>query len=121
MEILDPDKCPRYVARVVRGVRMGSSPAWMQRRLRAAGMRPINNVVDVTNYVMLSLGQPLHAFDLIALEGRRIVVRQWRPEDGPFTTLDGQERKMLENDLMICDAGRPVAIGVIMVGGYSVI
>jgi len=116
VEILDQDKCPRYAARVVRGVRMGSSPTWMQRRLRAAGMRPINNVVDVTNYVMLSLGQPLHAFDMTTLEGRRIVVRRWRPEDGPFTTLDGQERKMVEDDLMICDAGRPVAIGGIMGG-----
>jgi len=116
VKILDPDKCPRYVARVIRGVRIGSSPAWMQRRLRAAGMRPINNVVDVTNYVMFSLGQPLHAFDLTTLEGSRIIVRRWQPEDGLFTTLDGEKRKMVTDDLMICDAERQVAIGGIMGG-----
>ncbi|OGL60930.1 MAG: phenylalanine--tRNA ligase subunit beta [Candidatus Tectomicrobia bacterium RIFCSPLOWO2_12_FULL_69_37] len=116
VEILDPAKCPRYVARIIRGVAIGPSPAWMQRRLRAAGMRPISNVVDVTNYAMLSLGQPLHAFDLARLAGRRIVVRRWRPEDGPFRTLDGQERRMEGEDLMICDARRPVAIGGVMGG-----
>ncbi len=116
VEILDPEKCPRYVAKVIKGVRIGPSPAWMQRRLRAAGMRPISNVVDVTNYVMLSLGQPLHAFDIDLLTGPRIVVRRWRPEDGPFTTLDGQEREMTVDDLMICDAERPVAIGGVMGG-----
>ncbi|MBI1724845.1 MAG: phenylalanine--tRNA ligase subunit beta [Candidatus Tectomicrobia bacterium] len=119
VEILDPGKCPRYVARVIRGVRIGPSPAWMQRRLRAAGMRPISNVVDVTNYVMLSLGQPLHAFDLARLAESRIVVRRWRPGDGPFQTLDGQERRMDAEDLMICDARRPVAIGGVMGGRES--
>ena len=79
-------------------------------------MRPINNVVDVTNYVMLSLGQPLHAFDLRRLAGRKIVVRRWAGDDGPFTTLDGQERGMDEEDLMICDAEKPVAIGGVMGG-----
>lgn len=116
VEILDAEKCPRYVAKVIKGVKIGPSPAWMQRRLRAAGMRPISNVVDVTNYVMLSLGQPLHAFDINDLAGPRIVVRRWRTEDGPFTTLDGQECKMNEDDLMICDAERPVAIGGVMGG-----
>ncbi len=116
VEILDPEKCPRYVAKVIKGVKIGSSPAWMQRRLRAAGMRPISNVVDVTNYVMLSLGQPLHAFDMSGLAGPRIVVRRWRTEDGSFTTLDGQERKMNEGDLMICDAEQSVAIGGVMGG-----
>ncbi len=119
VKILDPDKCPRYVARVIRGVRIGPSPGWMQRRLRAAGIRPINNIVDITNYVMLSLGQPLHGFDLDKLAERRIVVRRWRREDGPFTTLDGQERKLEEDDLMICDAERPVAIGGVMGGSNS--
>jgi len=119
VEILDPEKCPRYVARAIRGVRIGPSPAWIERRLRSAGMRPINNVVDVTNYVMLSLGQPLHAFDMDRLAGPRIVVRRWRPADGPFRTLDGQERPMCEDDLMICDAGRPVAIGGVMGGEDS--
>jgi len=119
VEILDPDKCPRYVARVIRGVKIGPSPAWMRRRLRAAGMRPISNVVDVTNYVMLSLGQPLHAFDLARLAESRIVVRRWRGEDGPFVTLDGQERRMDGEDLMICDARRPVAIAGVMGGRES--
>ena len=117
--ILDPDKCPRYVARVIRGVRVGPSPAWMRRRIRAAGMRPISNIVDVTNYVMLTLGQPLHAFDLDLLAGREIVVRRWKAGDGPFATLDGQERNMTRDDLMICDAGRPVAIGGVMGGANS--
>jgi phenylalanyl-tRNA synthetase beta chain len=119
VEILDTDKCPRYVARVIQGVRIGPSPAWMQQRLRAAGMRPISNVVDVTNYVMLSLGQPLHAFDIATLAGRKIVVRRWKKDDGPFTTLDGLERRMSEADLMICDAERPVAIGGVMGGQNS--
>ncbi|MEK6708964.1 MAG: phenylalanine--tRNA ligase subunit beta [Nitrospinota bacterium] len=119
VEILDPDKCPRYVARVIRGAAIGPSPEWLRRRLRAAGMRPINNAVDVTNYVMLSLGQPLHAFDLARLAEARIVVRRWRPEDGPFRTLDGQERRMDGEDLMICDARRPVAIGGVMGGRES--
>jgi phenylalanyl-tRNA synthetase beta chain len=79
-------------------------------------MRPISNIVDVTNYVMLSLGQPLHAFDFDTLEEGKIVVRRWRPGDGPFATLDGQERRMNEDDLMICDAARPVAIGGVMGG-----
>ncbi|MEE9275192.1 MAG: phenylalanine--tRNA ligase subunit beta [bacterium] len=119
VEILDPDRCPRYVARFVRGVSIGPSPGWMQRRLRVAGMRPINNVVDVTNYVMLTLGQPLHAFDMDLLAGPRVVVRCWRPEDGPFTTLDGQAREMDAEDLMICDGAQPVAVGGVMGGGNS--
>ncbi|MDA1000195.1 MAG: phenylalanine--tRNA ligase subunit beta, partial [bacterium] len=116
VEIRDADKCPRYIARVIRGVKIGPSPAWMQQRLKIAGMRPINNVVDVTNYVMFSLGQPLHAFDMGLLAEGRIVVRTWEPVDGPFSTLDGQERKMDVGDLMICDARRPVAIGGVMGG-----
>ena len=116
VEIRDVEKCPRYAARVIKNVQIGLSPAWMQRRLRAAGMRPISNVVDVTNYVMLSLGQPLHAFDLRRLAGRKIVVRRWSGDDGPFTTLDGQERGMAEEDLMICDGEKPVAIGGVMGG-----
>ncbi len=116
VEIHDPDKCPRYAARVVLGVEIGASPLWMQRRLRAAGMRPINNVVDVTNYVMLSLGQPLHAFDLHRLAEHRIIVRRWAESDGAFTTLDGRERAMDTEDLMICDAEGPVAIGGVMGG-----
>ena len=119
VEILDPDKCPRYAARIIQGVEIGSSPGWMARRLRAAGMRPINNVVDVTNYVMLSLGQPLHAFDLHRLAEHKIIVRRWAESDGPFTTLDGQQREMDDEDLMICDGEKPVAIGGVMGGLYS--
>ena len=119
VEIWDPDKCPRYAARIIRGVEIGPSPGWMARRLRAAGMRPINNVVDVTNYVMLSLGQPLHAFDLHRLAERKIIVRRWAESDGPFTTLDGQGRAMDDEDLMICDGEKPVAIGGVMGGLFS--
>ncbi len=99
-----PGRCPRFVARVAR-VRMGESPDWMQRRLRLAGMRPISNVVDVTNYVMLERCRPLHAFDLGRLAGRGIVVRLAR-DDETMTTLDGVERKLTSEDLLICDAHR---------------
>ena len=116
VEIWDPDKCPRYAARIIQGVEIGPSPGWMARRLRAAGMRPINNVVDVTNYVMLSLGQPLHAFDLHRLAEQKIIVRRWAGSDGPFPTLDGQAREMDDEDLMICDGEKPVAIGGVMGG-----
>ncbi len=119
VEIWDPDKCPRYAARIIQGAEIGPSPGWMARRLRAAGMRPINNVVDVTNYVMLSLGQPLHAFDLHRLAEYKIIVRRWAESDGPFTTLDGQQRAMDDEDLMICDGEKPVAIGGVMGGFFS--
>ena len=119
VEIWDSDKCPRYTARIIRGVEIGPSPGWMKRRLSAAGMRPINNVVDATNYVMLSLGQPLHAFDLSRLAAHKIIVRRWAESDGPFTTLDGQQREMDSEDLMICDGEKPVAIGGVMGGRYS--
>ncbi len=116
VEIWDADKCPRYAARVMKGVEIRPSPAWMQRRLRAAGMRPISNVVDATNYVMLSLGQPLHAFDLRRLADQKIIVRRWAESDGSFTTLDGQKREMDDADLMICDGEKPVAVGGVMGG-----
>lgn len=110
-----PDLCPRYAARVVRGVKIGPSPEWVQQRLTQAGIRPISNVVDATNYVMLELGQPLHAFDLSKVAGQTIVVR--RAKDGePFTTLDGVERKLTDRMLVICDAKRPVALAGIMGG-----
>jgi phenylalanyl-tRNA synthetase beta chain len=113
-----PDRCPRYVARVA-SVTMGPSPRWMQRRLTLAGMRPISNVVDVTNYVMLESGQPLHAFDLDRLAGRGIVVRL-AGEDERMTTLDGLERRLTREELLICDAHRaPQAIAGIMGGGAS--
>src|SRR5262249_48730259 len=110
--------CPRFVGRVARVV-MGESPEWMQRRLRLAGMRPISNVVDVTNYVLLERCRPLHAFDLGRLAGRRIVVRL--AGDGEkMTTLDGVERTLSDADLLICDATRaPQAIAGIMGGADS--
>ena len=113
-----PERCPRLVVRVAR-VTMGESPEWMQRRLRMAGMRPISNVVDVTNYVMLERCRPLHAFDLGRLAGRGIVVRLAEPGE-KMTTLDGVERKLHHDDLLICDAERaPQAIAGIMGGRDS--
>ena len=118
VEVLDQDLCPRYIARVIRGVKIGPSPAWLQQRLRAAGMRPINNVVDITNFVMLELGQPLHAFDYKRVAGRRIVVRRARAGER-ITTLDGQVRELDPDMLLICDAERPVAIAGVMGGEDS--
>src|SRR6185437_5783202 len=114
----DDARCPRYLARVAR-VTMGESPAWMAQRLVKAGMRPISNVVDVTNYVLLERNQPLHAFDLSRLAGRGIVVRLAN-EGEPMTTLDDVERTLTGEDLLICDAERsPQAIAGIMGGSTS--
>ena len=113
-----PDRCPRYLGRVAQ-VTMGASPAWMAQRLVKAGMRPISNVVDVTNYVLLERNQPLHAFDLDHLDGRGILVRLARPGEH-ITTLDGVDRELSESDLLICDAaGSPQAIAGVMGGGTS--
>jgi phenylalanyl-tRNA synthetase beta chain len=111
----DEEGCPRYVGRLFRDVEIGPSPAWLKARLVAAGMRPISNVVDVTNYVMHALGNPLHAFDFDALAGGRIVVRRARGGEA-FTSLDGVERKLDPADLVIADAERPVAFAGIMGG-----
>ncbi|NOX37198.1 MAG: phenylalanine--tRNA ligase subunit beta [Calditrichaeota bacterium] len=115
VEIQSPDSCPRYAARVIRNVTVGPSPLWLVRRLEAVGMRAINNVVDVTNYVMLETGQPLHAFDLDLLEGGKIVVRESRQGE-KFVTLDEKEHTLQEGTVLICDAQKPVAIGGIMGG-----
>lgn len=113
-----PDLCPRYCCQVVENVTVGPSPLWMQQRLRAAGMRPINNVVDVTNFVMLELGQPLHAFDLEKLEGPVIIVR--RAEEGEsITTIDGTDANLPSDALVIADKARPVALAGIMGGANS--
>ena len=118
MEVVDKDLCPRYVARVVKNIRLAPSPEWLQRRLAACGIRPINNIVDITNYVMEEYAQPMHAFDLDTVAGRKIVVR--RAEDGEkFVTLDGQERVMDSDVLMICDAEKPIGIAGIMGGENS--
>jgi phenylalanyl-tRNA synthetase beta chain len=115
VQVEDATGCPRYVGRVFRDVRVGPSPAWLRARLLAAGMRPISNVVDVTNYVMLALGNPLHAFDLATLAGSRVVVRRARPGE-ELVTLDGQVRALAPTDLMIADAARSVALAGIMGG-----
>ena len=119
IDLQDPAGCPRYVALLVRGVEVGASPAWLKRRLASIGLRPKNNVVDVTNFVLHECGQPLHAFDLGALAGPEIVVR--RAEEGEFfTTLDGQERALPAGTLLICSgAERPVALAGIMGGANS--
>lgn len=118
VRIDDPELCPHYTARLIRGVKIGPSPAWVARRLEAAGLRAINNVVDVTNYVMLEMGQPLHAFDHDTLEGGRIVVRQAR-EGESITAIDGRMRALAPPMLAICDAGRPVALAGVMGGLHT--
>lgn len=116
----DTDLCPRYCARVVKNVKIGPSPKWMQRCLAANGIRPINNLVDITNYVMEEYGQPMHAYDLDTIADHQIVVRR-ASHDEKFVTLDGQERTMDENVLMICDGEKAVGIAGIMGGENSMI
>jgi phenylalanyl-tRNA synthetase beta chain len=111
----DPEGCPRYIGRLFRDVTVAPSPLWLRTRLTAAGMRPISNVVDVTNYAMLALGNPLHAFDHATLAGGRIVVRRARPGER-LRTLDGVDRELDPSDLMIADAERSVALAGIMGG-----
>ena len=115
VEIKDLDLCPRYAARIVRGVQIGPSPAWLQKRLGEIGQRPINNVADITNYVLHEFGQPLHAFDLAKLAEQRIIVRRARAGE-MLTTLDGTERKLDPQMLVIADATQPVALAGIMGG-----
>src|SRR5574337_1894171 len=118
VEILAPDLCPRYSASVVHGVTIGPSPSWIQRRLMAAGVRPINNVVDITNYVMLEYGQPLHAFEYETIHDRRIVVRRATPGES-LRPLDGLLRTLTPEMLVIADAKRPVALAGIMGGSET--
>ena len=118
VETPDPDLCPRYTARMVRNVRIGPSPKWMRERLRAMGVRPINNIVDITNYVMLEYGQPMHAFDYRYVKGGKIIVR--RAQEGEeLTTLDGNVRKLTANMLVIADETRAVGLAGIMGGENS--
>ncbi len=118
VEVQDADLCPRYCARVCKNIKIGPSPKWMQQRLAASGIRPINNLVDITNYVMEEYGQPMHAFDLDTIVGHKIIVR--RAKDGDeFQTLDGQTRKLDSEVLMICDAEKEIGIAGIMGGENS--
>jgi len=118
VEIKNPDNCPRYIGKVVSNVVIKESPNWLKNRLKSIGLRPINNVVDVTNYVLHEVGQPLHAFDLDNLGGKKIIVRD-AGKNTKFATLDSKERKLQSNDLMICDANKPVAIAGVMGGENS--
>ena len=111
--VKDSDLCPRYCARVVKNIKIGPSPKWMQRRLASVGIRPINNLVDITNYVMEEYGQPMHAYDLDTIADREIIVRK-AAKGEKFTTLDGQEREMDESVLMICDGEKSIGIAGIM-------
>ena len=118
VEIADPDLCGRYIATIIRGIRVGPSPEWLQRRLAAAGQRPINNVVDVTNFVMLEMGQPLHAFDYDRLDEGRIVVRRPRPGEA-ITLLDGSAHRLGADHLLIADATTGLALAGVMGGADS--
>jgi phenylalanyl-tRNA synthetase beta chain len=118
VEILDPDLCPRYTARIVRGVKIAPSPDWLVKRLETLGQRPINNVADITNFVLHEYGQPLHAFDLAKLAARRIIVRR-AVKDETIKTLDGAERKLDDEILVIADAARAVAVAGVMGGEES--
>ena len=118
VEIKDADLCPRYVAKVVKNVKIKPSPLWLQLRLMQAGMRPINNIVDITNYVMLEYGQPIHAFDFASVSGGKIIVKRAN-EDEVFTTLDDKERALTSEMLMISDAQKSIAIAGVMGGANT--
>ena len=118
VEVLDPEDCPRYAARLLKNVTIGPSPWWLRKRLLSIGLRPINNVVDITNLVMLEYGQPLHAFDFDRLGGGKIIVRRALPGED-IVTLDGEKRKLDPEMLLICDADKPVAVAGVMGGENS--
>lgn len=119
VDIENAEDCPRYVARLIKGIRVAPSPWWIRRRLLAIDIRPINNVVDITNLVMMEYGQPLHAFDYGTISGQQILVRHPKNDETHFTTLDGEERKLDPHMLMICDAKEPIAIAGVMGGKNS--
>ncbi len=118
INVVDKKNCPRFAARMIRGVRIGPSPLWVQNALRNVGLRPRNNVVDITNYVMLECGQPLHAFDYALLQGGKIIVRRTKGQ-GKFTTLDGKEHQLPPDAVMVCDGKREISIAGIMGGANS--
>ncbi len=116
--VQDPAACPRYSGVTISGVTIADSPSWLKNLLNAAGIRPINNVVDVTNFVMMELGQPLHAFDAAKIKGGKVIVRKAR-QDEHFITLDGVERKLCNDDLMICNAEEGMCIAGVFGGAVS--
>ncbi len=120
VSVESPQYCSRYCARVVKNIKIGPSPKWMQRRLASVGIRPINNLVDITNYVMEEYGQPMHAYDLDLIEGKEIIVKT-ASNGEKFVTLDGQERELDENVLMICDSKKAIGLAGIMGGENSMI
>ena len=119
VEIETPELCPRYAGRLVKNVTIGPSPWWLRQRLLSIGLRPINNIVDITNFVMMEYGQPLHAFDFATLAGGKIVVRHPRKSELTFTTLDGAKRQLDPEMMMICDGEKPVAVAGVMGGENS--
>lgn len=118
IEVQRPEACPRYAGVTLEGVEVKESPEWLQTRLKAIGLHPINNVVDVTNYILFELGQPLHAFDLDQVEGKKVIVRSF-PTGTKFITLDGVERELNENDLMVCNTSEPMCIAGVFGGQKS--
>ncbi|MGD0220954.1 MAG: phenylalanine--tRNA ligase subunit beta [Terriglobia bacterium] len=118
IEISDPDLCARYCGRVVQNVQVGPSPNWLVKRLESVGQRPINNVADITNYVLMELGHPLHAFDLSRIRQHKIIVRRAKPGE-PLRTLDGVDRTLTRDNLVIADGTQPVALAGVMGGGES--
>lgn len=118
IEVQRPEACPRYAGLTLEGVEVKESPEWLQTRLKAIGLHPINNVVDVTNYILFELGQPLHAFDLDRVEGKKVIVRSF-PTGTKFITLDGVERELNENDLMVCNTREPMCIAGVFGGQKS--
>lgn len=116
VDIEDSEVCPRYAARLIRNIKIEQSPWWIRKRLLSIGQRPINNVVDITNLVMMEYGQPLHAFDYDTIEGKQIIVRHPKNNENTFTTLDGEKRSIEPDMLMICDAKKPIAVAGVMGG-----
>jgi len=116
VEVESPDLCPRYAARLIKGISIGQSPWWIRKRLLSVGMRPINNVVDITNLVMMEYGQPLHAFDYDCITNKKIIVRTPRQHEKQFTTLDNAVRNIDQDTLMICDGSGPIAVAGVMGG-----
>jgi len=118
VEIVDPSLCPRYSARLIKGVTIKDSPLWMKNRLSAVGLRPINNIVDITNYVMYEMGQPLHAFDYSFINGKKIIIRKSQ-KGYQFKTLDSKTHELKSDNLLICDAEKPIALAGVMGGENS--